>query len=203
EARRRGRIENQSRFNVVDYIKGPLAIILRPDLEVILFDKNDYNVPAFVNISPKSRAPKIYVEKFVWRNAEAGGEDSRYILSHEIGHVLMHGHDELAFCGSTFSHLASLQPEERVEPQANLFADLFLVPENMASDFSCAEDIAYYFNVPIDCALRRYEHITDKSRRKKFRNYIGEACPECANFTLVRNGTCLKCDTCGSTTGCS
>jgi ribonucleoside-diphosphate reductase alpha chain len=33
--------------------------------------------------------------------------------------------------------------------------------------------------------------------------YVGEACPECANFTLVRNGTCLKCDTCGSTTGCS
>ena len=35
------------------------------------------------------------------------------------------------------------------------------------------------------------------------RGYVGEACPECANFTLVRNGTCLKCDTCGGTTGCS
>ena len=35
------------------------------------------------------------------------------------------------------------------------------------------------------------------------KGYVGEACPDCANFTLVRNGTCLKCDTCGSTTGCS
>jgi ribonucleoside-diphosphate reductase alpha chain len=25
----------------------------------------------------------------------------------------------------------------------------------------------------------------------------------CGNMTLVRNGTCLKCETCGSTTGCS
>lgn len=33
--------------------------------------------------------------------------------------------------------------------------------------------------------------------------YEGEACPECHNFTLVRNGTCLKCVSCGSTTGCS
>jgi ribonucleoside-diphosphate reductase alpha chain len=33
--------------------------------------------------------------------------------------------------------------------------------------------------------------------------YEGEACGECGNFTLVRNGTCLKCDTCGGTTGCS
>ena len=35
------------------------------------------------------------------------------------------------------------------------------------------------------------------------KGYVGEACPECANFTMVRNGTCLKCDTCGGTTGCS
>jgi ribonucleoside-diphosphate reductase alpha chain len=35
------------------------------------------------------------------------------------------------------------------------------------------------------------------------KGYQGDACGECGNFTLVRNGTCLKCDTCGSTTGCS
>jgi hypothetical protein len=40
-------------------------------------------------------------------------------------------------------------------------------------------------------------------KEAKLRGYEGEACPECANFTLVRNGTCLKCDTCGGTTGCS
>jgi hypothetical protein len=33
--------------------------------------------------------------------------------------------------------------------------------------------------------------------------YEGEMCSECGNFTLVRNGTCMKCDTCGSTSGCS
>ena len=37
----------------------------------------------------------------------------------------------------------------------------------------------------------------------KMQGYEGESCPECHNFTLVRNGTCLKCDTCGATTGCS
>ncbi len=31
----------------------------------------------------------------------------------------------------------------------------------------------------------------------------GDACAECGNFTLVRAGTCLTCQTCGSTTGCS
>jgi len=37
----------------------------------------------------------------------------------------------------------------------------------------------------------------------RMRGYEGEACGECANFTMVRNGTCLKCDTCGATNGCS
>ena len=31
----------------------------------------------------------------------------------------------------------------------------------------------------------------------------GDPCNECGNFTLVRNGTCLKCNTCGGTSGCS
>ncbi len=43
----------------------------------------------------------------------------------------------------------------------------------------------------------------DRRAEARMKGYIGEACPECANFTLVRNGTCLKCDTCGATTGCS
>ena len=37
----------------------------------------------------------------------------------------------------------------------------------------------------------------------KMLGYEGDSCSECGNFTLVRNGTCLKCVTCGSTTGCS
>jgi ribonucleoside-diphosphate reductase alpha chain len=47
------------------------------------------------------------------------------------------------------------------------------------------------------------DSIADKRAEAKMKGYVGEACNECANFTLVRNGTCLKCDTCGSTTGCS
>ena len=37
----------------------------------------------------------------------------------------------------------------------------------------------------------------------RLKGYEGEACGECGNFTMVRNGTCLKCNTCGATNGCS
>ncbi|MGH7164714.1 MAG: vitamin B12-dependent ribonucleotide reductase, partial [Nitrospiraceae bacterium] len=35
------------------------------------------------------------------------------------------------------------------------------------------------------------------------KGYEGDPCVECKQFTLVRNGTCLKCETCGATSGCS
>ncbi len=44
---------------------------------------------------------------------------------------------------------------------------------------------------------------SDLRAEARIRGYEGEACRECGNFTLVRNGTCLKCDTCGGTSGCS
>ena len=41
------------------------------------------------------------------------------------------------------------------------------------------------------------------SRQARSKGYEGEACRDCGNFTLVRNGTCMKCVTCGATSGCS
>ncbi|MEM1192978.1 MAG: vitamin B12-dependent ribonucleotide reductase [Pseudomonadota bacterium] len=35
------------------------------------------------------------------------------------------------------------------------------------------------------------------------KGYEGDACPDCGQFTLVRSGTCLKCESCGASTGCS
>ncbi|MBN1520672.1 MAG: adenosylcobalamin-dependent ribonucleoside-diphosphate reductase [Spirochaetales bacterium] len=43
----------------------------------------------------------------------------------------------------------------------------------------------------------------DEVRSARMKGYEGDPCPICGHLTLVRNGTCLKCETCGSTTGCS
>jgi ribonucleoside-diphosphate reductase alpha chain len=41
------------------------------------------------------------------------------------------------------------------------------------------------------------------SEMARLKGYEGDPCGECGQFTMVRNGTCLKCITCGTTTGCS
>jgi ribonucleoside-diphosphate reductase alpha chain len=37
----------------------------------------------------------------------------------------------------------------------------------------------------------------------KAQGYEGDACTECGAMTMVRNGSCLKCMSCGATSGCS
>ncbi|MDH7787608.1 ribonucleoside-diphosphate reductase alpha chain [Ochrobactrum sp. 19YEA23] len=61
-----------------------------------------------------------------------------------------------------------------------------------------------------DAASARAESATsakkieaDRRIKSMMQGYTGDSCTECQNFTMVRNGTCLKCDTCGATSGCS
>ncbi|MBB3382398.1 MULTISPECIES: vitamin B12-dependent ribonucleotide reductase [Rhizobium] len=44
---------------------------------------------------------------------------------------------------------------------------------------------------------------SERRARSIMQGYTGNMCTECQNFTMVRNGTCEKCDTCGATSGCS
>ncbi|MET1027475.1 MAG: vitamin B12-dependent ribonucleotide reductase, partial [Dongiaceae bacterium] len=55
----------------------------------------------------------------------------------------------------------------------------------------------------ISSVTGRVEERLEKVREARMKGYEGDACGECGNFTLVRNGTCMKCNTCGSTSGCS
>ncbi|MFY0595982.1 MAG: vitamin B12-dependent ribonucleotide reductase [Cognatishimia sp.] len=43
----------------------------------------------------------------------------------------------------------------------------------------------------------------DERTKAKMQGYEGDPCGDCGNYTLVRNGTCMKCNTCGATSGCS
>jgi ribonucleoside-diphosphate reductase alpha chain len=47
------------------------------------------------------------------------------------------------------------------------------------------------------------DSMTSKVKQAIENGYTGDICPECQSVTMVRNGTCLKCMTCGATTGCS
>jgi ribonucleoside-diphosphate reductase alpha chain len=45
--------------------------------------------------------------------------------------------------------------------------------------------------------------MAEEVRRARLKGYEGDPCPDCGQLTMVRNGACLKCDSCGGTSGCS
>ncbi|MBV8779039.1 MAG: vitamin B12-dependent ribonucleotide reductase [Alphaproteobacteria bacterium] len=57
--------------------------------------------------------------------------------------------------------------------------------------------------VDVHAHVHAHDPRIEAIREARMKGYEGDSCGECGNFTLVRNGTCLKCDTCGSTSGCS
>ena len=62
------------------------------------------------------------------------------------------------------------------------------------------------FNSETDMVITSEEWSDDlalASRLAKTKGYEGDPCNECGQFTLVRGGTCLRCVSCGTTSGCS
>ena len=55
----------------------------------------------------------------------------------------------------------------------------------------------------LDDKIQTQDIKMDQRKIAKLKGFEGDPCNECGSFTLVRNGTCLKCNNCGSTTGCS
>jgi ribonucleoside-diphosphate reductase alpha chain len=49
----------------------------------------------------------------------------------------------------------------------------------------------------------RPDSVAEQIRQARLKGYEGDPCTNCGAFTMVRNGVCLKCDTCGETSGCS
>lgn len=58
-------------------------------------------------------------------------------------------------------------------------------------------------NVARQVEIRRETLTLTEVQSAKVKGYEGDPCPECKQFTMVRNGTCLKCVSCGATSGCS
>ena len=73
-----------------------------------------------------------------------------------------------------------------------------MINAGLASQESGAHGVAF-----VAAAMAETDGRLSRMREARMKGYEGDACGECGNFTLVRNGTCLKCVTCGATSGCS
>jgi IrrE N-terminal-like domain len=191
--------KNGHGFNICKFVTDVLSKRLRGKgvLKLEFYSFEDLPERACVTFNPLT----LHIVKNIWRDADMGRPYARFIVAHEIGHIVLHDEFAVAFSDDKAAQLKYVQDEESGEWQANTFADHFLVPNHVARKLKESDLVAGLCVVDDSVAERR---IRDLATVKTILapSYEGEMCSECGNFTLLRNGCSMNCDTCGCSATC-
>ena len=126
-----------------------------------------------------------------------GGAAPKMEFAHEHNPLQAQAHDAAEHAYSETISVAA-EIEETLEivgvAAGNPIAD---VMDTLGQRLSMAADEA------ASKAGKTREAYAKRAAEARLKGFEGDACGNCGNFTLVRNGTCMKCNTCGSTSGCS
>ncbi len=95
-------------------------------------------------------------------------------------------------------YLRKRLPQELVVLQGGASAGAMAVSGALDTEAALATLVPETQSAPVTGAVS-----IDPAAKAKMQGYDGDPCGECGNYTLVRNGTCMKCNTCGGTSGCS
>lgn len=201
-ARRADRLRKQARrtgkytIDIIDLIervlKGHFAD--KGGLKIDFFIRRIGDEPAYVTYGPLT----LHVDRTVWADAKKGYAYAYFILAHEIGHLLFHDHRAVAFSNDPEDRLKSFMNENSAEWQADTFAKHLTIPDRILLQHSDADVIAIICNVDRNVVEERLESYGRTGPMIRT-SYEGDACAECGNFSMARDGDCLRCDTCGNT----
>lgn len=107
---------------------------------------------------------------------------------------------------SSTGYLRKRLPQDLVVLQGGISDTAEMVKDSAAALETLVPEVAVAGAVAVNTTAMAAASGTvglDARTKAKMQGYEGEACGECGNYTLVRNGTCMKCNTCGGTSGCS
>ena len=124
------------------------------------------------------------------------------------------GREDLAHVPVDDIHMRTLKATGEATPsqQTNSVSELTAAPTVEAPDKNPVSEVAEVVSSPTTSqadatsmaasSASSSDYESDYEKAKQL-GYTGDSCVECGSMTMVRNGTCLKCITCGSTSGCS
>jgi ribonucleoside-diphosphate reductase alpha chain len=175
--------------SILDYVFRELAVSYMSRFDLAHVDPSESNFDAMGKGVEEGRAPEQPNNKYLSKGLTRSRTDNLVVMrggteadARGSGNVTA-----IASSGATARH-GDAATALKAEPERHLSPTERLEVQNWSKSGSAAA-------TQPSKAERREE--------AKAKGYEGEMCGECGHFSLVRNGTCMKCDTCGSTTGCS
>jgi ribonucleoside-diphosphate reductase alpha chain len=164
--------------SILDYVFRELAVSYMERFDLAHVDPSESGFDALGKGEAEGRAPTTLVSKGLTRSRT----DKLSVVSNSSGGTSAVGSGSVTAIGSHGNAATALksEPEAKLSPTEKLEALQWQQPAKPSAPSAF-----------------------EKRAEAKAQGYEGDPCGECQNYTLVRNGTCMKCNTCGSTTGCS
>jgi ribonucleoside-diphosphate reductase alpha chain len=181
--------------SILDYVFRELAVSYMSRFDLAHVDPSESNFDAMGRGVEEGKQPEHPSSKYLSKGLTRSRTDNLVVMrgsSEPQGEA--RGSSNVT---SMASHSASVRASDAAEGAVAL-------KQEAQHDLSPTEKLeAMKWSKPGTAAAAAAPSKAERRAEAKAKGYEGEMCSECGNFTLVRNGTCMKCDTCGSTTGCS
>jgi hypothetical protein len=181
-------------FDIIEFVECVLPKHLRKgSFTVERFDrKSPKEDPAFVTYDPTV----LHVDRMIWARATRRDGFARFVVAHEIGHIILHDSFAKPFSSDpTLNIRFGGMDEYSAEWQANIFARYFLVPDLIVAQFETEEQMVELCDVPDDVARDALATHKEKVRRAQA-HAEQEYCIDCGHLAVVRKGTISKCSRC-------
>ncbi|PSO17319.1 vitamin B12-dependent ribonucleotide reductase [Bradyrhizobium sp. MOS003] len=187
--------------SILDYVFRELAVSYMSRFDLAHVDPTESNFDALGKGVEEGKEPEEthHANKLVSRGLTRSRTDNLVVMRGGSA-AIAQGNDSAPSGGSKVTALAhgtSARVGDAIEGAVAL-------KQEVQHDLSPTEKLeALQWSKAGSAATVAAPSKAERRAEAKAKGYEGEMCSECGNFTLVRNGTCMKCDTCGSTTGCS
>ncbi|GLR97408.1 MULTISPECIES: vitamin B12-dependent ribonucleotide reductase [Bradyrhizobium] len=190
--------------SILDYVFRELAVSYLSRFDLAHVDPNETGFDALGKGVEEGKEPDEdgghHATKLVSRGLTRSRTDNLFVMRGGSTAVSQ-GNDSAPSGGSKVTAMASHGASARV---GDALEGAVALKQEVSHDLSPTEKLEQLqWSKAGSTAQTLVPSKAERRAEAKAKGYEGEMCSECGNFTLVRNGTCMKCDTCGSTTGCS
>jgi ribonucleoside-diphosphate reductase alpha chain len=180
--------------SILDYVFRELAVSYMSRFDLAHVDPSESNFDAMGKGVGEGKSPEAPSNKYLSKGLTRSRTDNL---------VVMRGVSEPPTEARAASNVTTMAAHTAASRNSDTVEGAVALKQEAQHDLSPTEKLEALQWSKAGSAAQVAPTKAERRAEAKAKGYEGEMCSECGNFTLVRNGTCMKCDTCGSTTGCS
>jgi ribonucleoside-diphosphate reductase alpha chain len=180
--------------SILDYVFRELAVSYMGRFDLAHVDPSESNFDAMGKGVEEGRAPEQPNNKYLSKGLTRSRTDNL---------VVMRSSEPQTEARSSSGNVTSLASHGPTARAADAIEGAVALKQEAQHDLSPTEKLEALQWSKAGAAAQAAPSKAERRAEAKAKGYEGEMCGECGHFSLVRNGTCMKCDTCGGTSGCS